>query len=437
MTKSSSFPLSRDARLYLVIPFVLGFSWLGLFVVLFNLFLLRLGYGPSFIGMLTAIGPIMFILLSIPSGLMSRRFGSRRLIILALSIYAVSFTLLPWGDVLPSPWREAWFMTWLLMAYVGGAFYWPNGDVYLMSITEDANRSRAFAYRQALFPLAGFIGSLLAGQLPSFFAKLIGTSIEQPAPYRYALMLCGLVHIASVLAMMLTSREVSQEEVTESKAEGQGKWVLVWSVLIPLAFVELLWKGGTQGPTNFFNVFLDLNFQVSPQRIGMILGVGQLVAAGLALATPWLARRIGHGRIIALALVGLISGLFIIAGSSGWLGASSGFVLFQVLAAISTASVAVYRMEKVDARWWGWASGIAVAAQGIGESSIYYAGGVVIERFGFDAFFLGTASVLAVGLTFFVVYFKPFRRPSAASEQPQWTEAPPSKQFPEQSDNRP
>ncbi|MEZ4865998.1 MAG: MFS transporter [Caldilineaceae bacterium] len=135
MQIASATPLSRNVRLYLVVPFVIGFSWLGLFIVLFNLFLLRLSYGPRFIGLLSALGPIMFIVMSVPGGVLSRRWGSRRLIILGVSIYAVSFTLLPWGELLPSPGREIWFVTFLLMAYLGGCFYWPNADVYLMQVT--------------------------------------------------------------------------------------------------------------------------------------------------------------------------------------------------------------------------------------------------------------------------------------------------------------
>ncbi|MBV7331863.1 MFS transporter [Chloroflexi bacterium TSY] len=196
----------------------------------------------------------------------------------------------------------------------------------------------------------------------------------------------------------------------DTQTVGTGKWVLVLSIILPLAFVEMLWKGGTQGPTNFFNIFLDADLQVSPERIGLLLGVSQLAAAGLALTTPWLAHRIGHGLIIVLAFVGLIVGLLIMAGSTNWPGASVGYMLFQALAAISTSAIAVYRMEKVDAIWWGWTSGIAVAAQGFGESSIFFGGGILIEQYGFSSFFRTTAAVLAVGLIFFIFYFRPLDR---------------------------
>ena len=411
MQITSSTPLSRNVRLYLVVPFILGFSWLGLFVVLFNLFLLRLDYGPQFIGLLGALGPIMFILMSIPGGVLSRRWGSRRLIILGVSIYAVSFTLLPWGDLLPSPAREWWFGTTLLAAYLGGAFYWPNADIYLMEVTTAANRSRAFALQQALYPLAGFIGSLFAGLLPGLFAWMLGTSIQHPAPYRYALVLCGLAYLVAVLAMLLTTEEPAQSNANpkEQLDSGTGSWAAALALMAPLAFVELLWKGATQGLTKFYNVFLDLDLQAAPALIGVVLGLGQLAAAALALTTPWLASRFGHGRVIVLTLSGLIIALLLMVVSANWLSAGVNYMLFQGFTAILTAAIAIYRMEKVGAAWWGWMSGIAVTVRGIGESAFYFGGGVLIEVYGFESFFVTTAVILAIALIFFVLYFQPLR----------------------------
>lgn len=41
---------SHDVRMYLITSFAIGFSYIGIVAVLFNLYLLRVGYGPVFIG---------------------------------------------------------------------------------------------------------------------------------------------------------------------------------------------------------------------------------------------------------------------------------------------------------------------------------------------------------------------------------------------------
>lgn len=47
---------SRDARLYMATWVVLGFCWIGIYMVLFNLCLLRLGYDLEFVGLVNAPG---------------------------------------------------------------------------------------------------------------------------------------------------------------------------------------------------------------------------------------------------------------------------------------------------------------------------------------------------------------------------------------------
>jgi len=47
----------------------MGFTaWGGLFATLFNLYLLRLGYGPEVIGRINGIGSLAFGVLCLPAG---------------------------------------------------------------------------------------------------------------------------------------------------------------------------------------------------------------------------------------------------------------------------------------------------------------------------------------------------------------------------------
>ncbi len=61
--------LNRDVRLYLLT------AMNGVYSILLNLYLLRLGHGPRFIGLVNAAGQFAFITISIPAGVMGRRWG--------------------------------------------------------------------------------------------------------------------------------------------------------------------------------------------------------------------------------------------------------------------------------------------------------------------------------------------------------------------------
>ncbi|MBT5327347.1 MAG: hypothetical protein HOL51_14620, partial [Gemmatimonadetes bacterium] len=74
----SFFRLSRDVRLFLVSVMASGVCYMGLYFLLINLYLLRLGYGLEFIGVFVSTGAFSFAISSLPAGIVGRRFGSRR-----------------------------------------------------------------------------------------------------------------------------------------------------------------------------------------------------------------------------------------------------------------------------------------------------------------------------------------------------------------------
>ena len=68
---------SAGVRVCLVVIAVLGFTISGgISSVVFNLYLLRLGYGPEFIGLLGAVSSLATVAFSVPAGLLGRRLGS-------------------------------------------------------------------------------------------------------------------------------------------------------------------------------------------------------------------------------------------------------------------------------------------------------------------------------------------------------------------------
>ena len=67
--------LNRNFLLYMGGWAVTAFAYFGILGVLFNLFLLRLGFGAEFIGVLTGSGQLAWALCALPAGLYVRRFG--------------------------------------------------------------------------------------------------------------------------------------------------------------------------------------------------------------------------------------------------------------------------------------------------------------------------------------------------------------------------
>ncbi|UCH25761.1 MAG: MFS transporter [Trueperaceae bacterium] len=393
---------NRNARLYLITPVAIGISYYGLFVVLFNLYLLRLGYGPSFIGAVNAAGQVSFIVMSLPASALGRRWGSRKLIIAGIILYLLGFGLLPLAEFVPSGWQATWLFATFMLAFLGGPLYWVNSNTYLMGTTTPAERNHAFSVRTALFPLAGVAGSLVGGLLPGLFATILGVSLEEPAPYRYALFLGALLYLPALLAMLAAHDVDGLPEERAEKATGPAPIALI----VPLVLVELLRMAGEVGTLGFFNVYLDVGLNVSTAQIGTIAAVSLLVSGTAALSTPLLAARIGNHMTVTLSMLGMALLLVPLALFPQPLTAALSYMAVMALAAVSNSAISVYRMEVVGAAWWALMAGAAVTGQGVGESGILFAGGYLIDGRGFSSYFLTVACLVFLGAVFFLLYFR-------------------------------
>jgi hypothetical protein len=67
--------LNRCGHMLLLSHFFIGMGYLGIYVVLFNLYLARLGYGAEFIGLVNGLAVLTYALLCVPAGLLGKQWG--------------------------------------------------------------------------------------------------------------------------------------------------------------------------------------------------------------------------------------------------------------------------------------------------------------------------------------------------------------------------
>ena len=68
---------SRDVRIILVASAISSFTMDGVFPVVFNLYILRMGFDAEFVGMVNAVGLLLFSVAALPAGSIGTRFGAR------------------------------------------------------------------------------------------------------------------------------------------------------------------------------------------------------------------------------------------------------------------------------------------------------------------------------------------------------------------------
>ena len=398
---------NRDVRLYLVTTMLIGLTVDGgVYTVLFNLYLLRLGYGPEFVGLVNGSGMLVFALCCLPAGTLSGRWGNRRMMIVGLTLLTIGCGLLPFAELHTGNWQAGWlFITWCF-AFTGFAMYFVNTAPFVMTVTHQSERNHVFSVQAAVWSLAGFAGSLIGGFLPGLFAIYLGVSLDQPAPYRYSLLVASLLLIPSVLAIVGT-REGHTQPIKERQAKGETSPL---KLIAFLTLVRLLVVTGVGTLFTFFNVYMDAGLQISTVHIGVLSAVGRLLSIPTALIVPLLTVRWGSGRTAAWASLGTAFSMLPLALIPHWGAAGLGYIGTIALTSIRYPAFLVYTMERVSPGWRGTMSGAGEMASGLSFSAMALGGGYIIAAFGYHSFFLTGASLTVLGTLSFLIHLRLQRR---------------------------
>ena len=274
---------------------------------------------------------------------------------------------------------------------LGVAFITVNIPPYLMAVTDGRERRYAFAIFQTTIPATAFLGSLIAGLLPGLFTGWLDLNLEQSAPYRLALWAGPILLFLSILPMLNADPARIATPGRKQTASGPApiKWLLFFG---PFVILQAIGEGSVRA---FFNVYLDSDLEVPPVRIGTIMGVAQLLPIAVAMSAPLLIARIGRGRALVAATLGISLCLLPLAFGPQLSVAALSFM--GAIAMITVAGTArdLFGQEMVTSGWGTTSQGVAIIGLALGWETDSIVGGYLIETIGFGAMFLaGTISAL-------------------------------------------
>ena len=393
--------LNRDVRLFMVSVVVSGICYMGLYFLLINLYLLRLGYGLEFIGVFVSTGAFSFALFSLPAGMVGRRFGSRRPMVFGMVVLMLGLGMLAVTGLVPAGLRTAWLIFFCALRELGNAFYMVNANPYLMGVASAKERDYAFSLRATLTPLAGFFGTLIGGFLPRVSEVYWGWSADDPFNYMVPLVLSSLLLLPGVVAVWA----MGEVEVDEGVREAVDRGTMPLRFLVPIAVVSGLFIVAASAGQSFYHVYMDTVLQASTQLIGAIASCGQLMTAAMMLMAPALMRRWGHARTFVLMGLGMGLSLLPMALVSHWWAAGLSTVGVVVLMSFSFTALTMFHQELVPPGWRPAMSGASLMAMGIGWGIVSSGGGYFVAAWGWPPFFLLATCGTVLGVGVFWVRF--------------------------------
>jgi MFS family permease len=384
-------------RYYLAVSLI-GFAVDGgVYAVLLNLYLARLGYGPEVIGLVNAAGTVVFAFASVPAGILGERWGNRRLMLWGLGLMLLGGLLLPPAVRLP------WLIVTMISLYLGLALYFVNTAPLLLGLIPADQRNQAYATQTALLGLASFVGSLLGGLLPPLVSLIAGVTLDHPMPYRYGLLAAGIAIVPALVALARTHPgPVPEVPTAPAGAPGTKAATSILGVLSLIAFVRVLQIAGLAVTNTFINLYLDAELRVPTAQIGVLLAVGRLVAVPTALTSAALSARFGNRNVVIGSSLATAVGMLPIALIPHWGAAWFSLMLVAGLSSVRYAASIVYFLDLVPPNRRATVAGVTEMAAGVCFTALTFGGGYIIALVGYRALFLLGAAL--TGLSAFVFW---------------------------------
>lgn len=386
---------SDPARRLLLSSFL---TWAGHGVsqVLFNLYLLELGYGESFAGQVASVNGFGLALAAIPAGLLAERRGRRSTLVVGAVLEGAGMVV---RALVVSP---GWILGASAAAGIGQSMLAVASPPFLTEHSTPRERTHLFSAYFATILLAAVAGSALGGGLPLLLAHAGPLAGDLGLRYRIVLLAGALLPLAAALPLALAGRLHETAIANEPAPDARG----ARAVLVPLGVNAFLIGAGAGLVIPFMNLYFARRFDCSSGQIGVFFAAAQVLTACAALLGPTFARQWGKLRVaVAFQLLSLpflvtlgAERHLALAVVAFWLRATfmqaaqplqGAFVMEALPAALRARSMSVTNTV--------WNLGWAVSATGSGW---------VIERFGFAVPFYLTAALYATAA---VVFWRAFR----------------------------
>lgn len=401
-----------DVYRYLIASSLVGFSYFGFVTVLLNLYLLRLGYGTDFIGLVNGSTALAFALSSLPAGALGSRIGMRRGAMAGMVFLAAGVMLVPLVGLFPAgTTRDYSIIAMRLLSGIGFSLYMVNSYPYLVAATEPRDRPYAFAMLAAIPPVAGFAGSIVSGALPGWIAAGLGLDVADPLPFALILVVAGAILLPNPWIVARTRdleypkrrRNGGARRRARGDRSAEGA---IYLLIFFLSITAMLRMSGEGAARSFFNVYLEQDLGISISRIGLLLAFGQLAAGPAALCAPALSARVGRVPMIVVTTAITAVSLVIMALVPHWAVAGIGYTLVIGLRSLTQSVSSVVHLEIVPASWRGLTSGVVSMSMGLGFTSMSLGGGYLIPALGFPGLYLLAALITAVSALIFWYYFR-------------------------------
>lgn len=351
------------------------------FFLLYNLYLLDLGYSEAFIGKLSSATTAGTFAAALPGVWLTRRLGLRSAVLIAIGGAALASAARALAE------SQAHL---LAAAFLQGAFLslWAVSlPPAVASLTREGNRVFGFSVISSVGVGMGVLGGFAGGQLPGMFAYWM-PYMTTVATKRASLLAGSAIVILGVIpAFTLDFPRASGG--AERKIYPRGRFIV--SFLAAL----FVWSVATGAFNPFFNTYFSRVLHMSIARIGTIFSITQLVQVVALLGAPAILRRTGEIKGIAALQVATAAALVWLMLAANATEAAFVYGTYMCCQYMSEPCVFSMLMSRVGESERSGASALNFLVSSFAGAISALVAGHVISKNGYSIL-LGGAAILAV-----------------------------------------
>ncbi|MDN3448918.1 MFS transporter [Planococcus sp. APC 3906] len=395
---------NRNVKLFMLANVLLQ-SGLGVFMVMYNLYIKELGMPETVNGNVISMTAAAAAIMLIPAGFLSDKFGRKWMLLGggaagAATLFYRSFAVDETQLV------AAAFFTGLFMAFVQ-----VSGIPFLAEHSKSSERVHLFSVYFALMTLANVAGSLLGGAVSDIFQWLLAMNAVNAI--RWSLFAGALLYTAGLIPLLrLDNKPPPLKEKVNTRIDididdaGLKKNL---AAVFHFSFASLLIGLGSGLVVPYLNLYFANRFDASNSYIGLILAFGSAMTVVAMLIGPLLVAKVGKVKAMLLFQLLSIPFLILTAYTTSLLLASLGFLLRQALMNAGNPIQSAIAMEVVHDKYKGLANSVNQVVFNIGWATMGpIAAGLVIafgSYWGYAYAFTITSGLYLISASYFYFIF--------------------------------
>ena len=341
----------KNAKLFIYLTFILAVSQ-SIFGLVYNLYILKLGYTREFLGTLESIPVFVTAALAVPLALLCVNLPLKKTLLISMALAV--FTALGLS-IFPS---KAMLISFRFVSGFAGAFMAITSWPLMAKYSTDKDRNFVFSFQFAFSMLGGFLGNLIGGSLTDWTSVLLSGGLESVEAYRVT-MLTGVALMAvSILPAFYFEEPVKTVNAPMKLDLGGVKPAVALMIFLPQIIIGF----GAGMIMPYLNIFFKTGFNLQISSLGFYMSLMPLSMAAGGFIGPWLVKK--KGQVGAMIILQALSIPFL---------ATMGFsgLIFPTVAA------AFVRTMLMNASWPVYSVfmlGNFPAAQHTGASALYSSG---------------------------------------------------------------